>query len=100
MPKTRYNIYRSTVHCRYALACSRLSFFEAGLFFIVLFVFHIRWWTFAVLVVAIAGFRAAGSFNYALENVMRMARSKLVGSFRPAVASTRLRSMMDYGSDA
>ncbi|GAW37332.1 MULTISPECIES: IcmT/TraK family protein [unclassified Roseovarius] len=101
MPETRYNIYRSTVHWRYAMARPRLASFDARLvFFIVLFAFHIRWWTFALLVFAIAGFTAAGYFKYALENVLRLARSKLVGPFRPAVAYTRLRPMVDYGSDA
>ena len=76
-------------------------FFDARLiFFIILFVFHIRWWTFAVLVFAIAGFTGASYFNYSLENVIRLARSKLVGQFRPAVAYTRLRPMADFGSDA
>ena len=76
-------------------------FFDARLiFFIILFVFHIRWWTFAVLVFAIAGFAGASYFNYSLENVVRLFRSKLVGSFHPAVAYTRLRPMVDYGSDA
>ncbi|MCQ0090340.1 IcmT/TraK family protein [Roseovarius sp. M141] len=101
MAENRYNIYRSTVHWRYAMARPHLAFFDARLvFFIVLFVFHIRWWTFAVLVFAIAGFTGASYFNYALENVMRLCRSKLVGSFRPAITYTRLRPMADYGSDA
>ena len=94
MSENRYNIYRSTVHRRYAMARPRLEFF------IILFVFHIRWWTFAVLVFAIAGFTGAGYFNYALKNVLRLARSELVGPFRPAVAYTRLRPMVDYGSNA
>lgn len=101
MAEDRYNIYRSTVHWRYAMARPHLMFFDARLiFFIILFVFHIRWWTFAVLVFAIAGFTSASYFNYSLENVLRLFRSKLVGPFRPAVAYTRLRPMIDYGSDA
>ena len=101
MPEDRYNIYRSTVHWRYAMARPHLMFFDARLvFFIILFVFHIRWWTFAVLVFAIVGFTGASYFNYSLENVIRLVRSKLVGPFRPAVAHTRLRPMADFGSDA
>lgn len=101
MPEDRYNIYRSTVHWRYAMARPHLMFFDARLiFFIILFVFHIRWWTFAVLVFAIAGFTGASYFNYSLENVTRLARSKIVGPFRPAMAYTRLRPMVDFGSDA
>ena len=97
----RYNIYRSTVHWRYAMARPQLMLFDARLiFYIILFIFHIRWWTFAVLVSAIAGFTGASYFNYSPENVIRLARSKLVGSFRPAVAYTRLRPMADYGTDA
>jgi hypothetical protein len=76
-------------------------FFDARLiFFIVLLVFHIRWCTFAVIVFAIAGFTSAIYFNYSLENVLSLFRLKLVGSFRPAVPYTRLRPMVDYGSDA
>lgn len=100
MAEDRYNIYRSTVHWRYAMARPHLMFFDARLiFFIILFVFHIRWWTFGVLVFAIAGFTVASYFNYSLENVVRLFRSKLVGAFRPAVAYTRLRPMADFGSD-
>ncbi|MDF3416687.1 hypothetical protein HKX54_19630 [Sulfitobacter sp. M57] len=101
MAEDRYNIYRSTVHWRYAMARPHLMFFDARLiFFIILFVFHIRWWTFAMLVFAIAGFTSANYFKYSLENVLRLFRSKLVGPFRSAVAYTRLRPMVDYGSDA
>ncbi|WP_113913377.1 IcmT/TraK family protein [Roseovarius dicentrarchi] len=101
MAENRYNIYRSTVHWRYAMARPHLAFFDARLmFFIVLFAFHIRWWTFALLVLAIAGFTGAGYFNYALENVLRLARSRLVGPFRPTVACTRLRPMVEFGADA
>jgi hypothetical protein len=101
MAEDRYNIDRSTVHWRYAMAWPHLMFFDARLiFFIILFVFHIQWWTFAILMFAIAGFTAASYFNYSLENVVRLSRSKLVGSFRPAVAYTRLRPMADHGSDA
>ncbi|MDA8586546.1 IcmT/TraK family protein [Rhodobacteraceae bacterium] len=101
MAEARYNIYRSTVHWRYAMARPHLLFFDARLiFFIILFIFHIRWWTFAVLVFAIAGFTGASYFSFSLENVVRLVRSKLVGQFRPAVSHTRLRPMADYGSDA
>ena len=56
MASKRYNIYRSTVHWRYAMARPHLLFFDARLiFFIILFAFYIRWWTFIVLVIAIAG---------------------------------------------
>ena len=83
------------------MARPHLVFFDALLsFLIILFVFHIRWWTFAVLAFAIAGFTSANYFNYSLENVVRLFRLKLVGPFRPAVAYTRLRPMVDYGSDA
>lgn len=101
MAEDRYNIYRSTVHWRYAMAHPHLMFFDARLIvFIILFIFHIRWWTFAVLVIAIAGFTGASYFNYLLENLIRLLRSKLVGSFRSAVPYTRLRPMVDYGADA
>ena len=44
MAEGRYNIYRSTVHWRYTMARPHLMFFDARLiFFIILFVFHIRW---------------------------------------------------------
>lgn len=59
------------------------------IFFIALSGFHIRWWTFALLVAAIAGFAGAIYFNYMLENVIRVIRSKIVGSFGPAVAHAR-----------
>jgi len=96
-----YNIYRSTVYWRYAKARPHLLFFDARLiFFIALFGFHIRWWTFALLVVAIAGFTGASYFSYTLENVVRLLRSRIVGPFRPAVAYTRLRPMVEYGADS
>lgn len=101
MAEKRYNIYRSTVHWRYAMARPHLMFFDARLiFFIALFGFHIQWWTFILLAFAIAGFTGASYFNYTLENVVRLLRSRLVGPFRPAVAYTRLRLMVDYGSDS
>lgn len=101
MAKERYNVYRSTVHWRYAMARPHLLFFDARLiFFIVLFAFHIRWWTFVVLVAAIVIFSTANYFNYALADVIRLLRSKLVGPFRPATAYTRLRPMADYGAEA
>ncbi len=76
-------------------------FFDARLiFFIILFVFHVRWWTFGVLAFAIAGFTAASCFNYSLEYVIRFFSSKLEGPFRPAAAYTRLRPMVNYGTNA
>ena len=75
-------------------------FFDARLiFFFALFGFHIRCWTFMLLVLAIAGFSGASYFNYTLENVVRLMRSKIVGPFRPAVAYVRLRPLPDYGLD-
>jgi hypothetical protein len=100
MAEERYNIYRSTVHWRYAMARPHLMFFDARLiFFIALFGFHIRWWTFMLLVLAVAGFTGASYLNYTLENVVRLLRSKLVGPFRPAVPYTRLRLMVEYGAE-
>lgn len=101
MAEERYNIFRSTVHWRYAMARPQLTFFDARLvFFIALFAFHIRWWTFVLLVAAIVGFTCASYFSYSPANVLRLMRSKIVGTFRPAVSNTRLRPMADYGSDA
>ncbi len=101
MAEGRHNMYRSTVHWCYAMVRPHLLFFDARLiFFIALFGFHIRWRTFAMLVFAIAGFTGANYFNYTLENVVRLVRSKIVGSFRPAVANTRLRPMVEYGADS
>lgn len=101
MAEDRYNIFRSTVHWRYAMARPQMTFFDARLvFFIALFALHIRWWTFVLLVLAIVGSTCASYFNYSLENVVRLLRSKVVGPFRPAVSKTRLRPMVEYGSDA
>lgn len=100
MAEDRYNINRSTVLWRYAMSRPHLLFFDARLiFFIALFGFHIRWWTFTLLVLAIAGFTGAIYFSYTLENVVRLMRSKIVGPFIPAAPYTRLRPMVDYGSD-
>ena len=97
----RTNIFRTTVHWRYAMARPNLVFFDARLvFFIALFAFHIRWWTFTLLVCAIVGLSAARYFNYSLENLGRLIRSKLVGPFRPAIPHARLRPMLDYGAES
>lgn len=78
-----------------------LTFFDARLVvFIALFGFHIRWWTFTLLVTAVVGLTGASYMNYTIESVMRLARSKLAGPIRNAVSYTRLRSMVDYGADA
>lgn len=103
MAEERYNIFRSTVHWRYAMARPNLLFFDARLvFFIGLFAFHIRWWTFATLifVFAISGLAGASYFNYSLESLWRLIRSKVVGTFRPAIPHTRLRPMLDFGGDS
>jgi len=101
MAEERYNIFRSTVHWRYAMARPNLLFFDARLvFFIGLFAFHIRWWTFATLIFAISGLAGASYFNYSLESLWRLIRSKVVGTFRPAIPHTRLRPMLDFGGDS
>ena len=101
MTDDRVNIFRTTVHWRYAMARPRLLFFDARLvFFVVLFAFHIRWWTFILLATAICGFTAASQLNYSIEALIRLLRSRLVGGARPALPYTRLRPMADYGSDS
>ncbi len=83
------------------MARPRLLFFDARLvFFVILFAFHIRWWTFTLLVAAICGFTAANQLNYSIESLLRLLRSRLTGATRPALPYTRLRPMVDYGSDA
>lgn len=97
MAEERYNIFRSTVHWRYAMARPNLTFFDARLvFFVALFAFHIRWWTFLVLVTALAVFTVANQFNYSIESLWRLTRSRLTGTRRPATSYTRLRPMVDY----
>ena len=97
MANPRYNIYRSTVHWRYAMARPRLTFFDARLvFFVALFAFHIRWWTFLLLVFALVAHSVAGQMNYGPESLWRLLKSRLVGTFRPALPYTRLRPMVDY----
>lgn len=100
MSDDRYNIFRSTVHWRHAMSRPMLTFFDARLIvFIALFAFHIRWWTFVSLLVALAALTAASYMNYTIENVMRLLRSKLAGNTRYAVSHTRLRPMVDYGAE-
>lgn len=99
MADERYNIFRSTVHWRHSMARPHLTLFDARLvFFVALFVFHIRWWTFFLLIIALTVFGVANQLNYSLESIWRLARSRLVGSRRPAVPYTRLRPMVDYRS--
>lgn len=99
MADERYNIFRSTVHWRYAMGKPYLTFFDARLiFFVALFLFHIRWWTFVVLILAITVFTVANQLNYSLESLWRLFRSRLIGSRRPAVPYTRLRRMVEYGA--
>ncbi|WP_051645393.1 IcmT/TraK family protein [Labrenzia sp. DG1229] len=83
------------------MAQPRLLFFDARLvFFVALFAFHIRWWTFTLLVTAICGLAAANQLNYSIEALIRLLRSKLVGAARPALPYTRLRPMIDYSAEA
>ena len=100
MADERYNIYRSTVHWRYAMARPMLTFFDARLvFFIALFAFHIRWWTFLLLITALTLFGVAAQLNYSLHSVVRLVKSRMAGAYRPAVPYTRLRPMVDHHSD-
>lgn len=92
MPEDRYNISRSTVRWRYALARPQPIFVDARL------ILHIRWWTFVAFIFAFADFTSTSYFHCSLENVIRLARSKLVGSSRSAVANTRLRPMASNGA--
>ena len=99
MAEERYNIYRSAVHWRYAMARPMLTFFDARLvFFVALFAFHIRWWTFLLLITALTLFGVAGQLNYSLHSVVRLLKSRMAGAYRPAVPYTRLRPMVDYQS--
>ena len=99
MAEERYNNFRSTVHWRYAMARPNLTFFDARLvFFVALFAFHIRWWTFLVLVTALAVFTVANQFNYSIESLWRLMKSRMTGRRRPARPYTRLRPMVDFQS--
>lgn len=101
MSDERYNIFRSTVHWRYAMSRPVLTFFDARLIvFIVLFAFHIRWWTFTLLLLSVVLLSLANYMSYTVENVVRLIRSKIAGPIRTAVPSTRLRPMADYGAEA
>lgn len=101
MADERYNIFRSTVHWRHSMARPNLTLFDARLvFFVALFVFHIRWWTFLLLIAALTIFAVANQLNYSLESIWRLFRSKLTGTRRPAVPYTRLRPMVDFASNA
>lgn len=100
MFQDRHNIYCSAVHWRYAAAWPHLVFFDARVIsFIILFTFHTRLWTFVVLILPIVGLTRTSYFDCSLWNVIGFARSKLVGSFRPNVAYTRIRLMAAYRAD-
>lgn len=82
------------------MARPMLTFFNARLVFsIALFAFHIRWWTFLLLITALSLFGVAAQLNYTLHSVVRLVKSRLAGAYRPAVPYTRLRPMEDYHSD-
>lgn len=99
MSDEQYNIFRSTVHWRYAMARPNLTIFDARLiFFVALFLFHIRWWTFMLLIGALTVFFVANQMNYSIESISRLIRSRLIGNRRTAIVYTRLRPMMDYSS--
>jgi hypothetical protein len=101
MAEERYNIFRSTVHWRYAMARPSLTLVDARLvFFVALFAFHIRWWTFFLLVMALTTFAVAGQLNYSLEGLWRLLKSRIAGRRRPAVPYTRLRPYLTYGDQA
>lgn len=101
MASGRRNIYRSTVHWRYAMARSHLLFFDSRLIFLlILFAFHIRWWKSVVLLVEIVAVSRAIQFKHSLADLLRRLLSKPVEPLRPATAYTRLRPMVDYVGDA
>ncbi|WP_217430525.1 IcmT/TraK family protein [Sulfitobacter algicola] len=74
-----------------------LAFFDARLIFLIaFFAFHIRWWTFLILVIARTLFGVAEQLNYSLASLVRLLKSRLTGRCRSAVPYTRPRSMEEY----
>ncbi len=66
-------------------------------FVLPLFLFHIRWWTLLVLLVAVLAFVAMRVFQYRPSSAMRAARSALAGPLRPAQGGYHARIAVDYG---
>lgn len=65
------------------MAQPRLTLIDARLvFFTALVVFHIRWWTVLLLVVAFVALAVAGQMNYAPETLWGLLKNRFMGTFR------------------
>ncbi|OYR17614.1 IcmT/TraK family protein [Brucella thiophenivorans] len=95
------NIYGRTVEWRETMR--NPSFFMMDGYFVLflpIFLFHIRWWTFTVLVIMAIVFGTMRFFNYRPSSAFRAVRSLLAGSYRPARRGISGRSAIDYGFES
>ncbi|WP_198763764.1 IcmT/TraK family protein [Brucella anthropi] len=92
------DIYGRTIKWRETMR--NPSFFMLDGYFIIflpIFLFHIRWWTFELLVFSAIMFGAFRVFKYRPSSAFRAVRSALAGSNRPVRPSFKARSAIDYG---
>src|SRR5690606_30971110 len=82
---------------RVTMLPARMAVFDARMvFFVALFLLHIRLWTFGVLVFACLVFFILEQRGLSLPAAGRLVRSLLAGSRRPAVFPGQRRSRISY----
>ncbi len=92
------DLYGRTIAWRETMRTPCFFLLDAHIVFVLpLFVFHIRWWTFAVLVFAVLAFAALRGFQYRPSSALRLLRSALAGPLRPAQSVKPARFAVDFG---
>lgn len=92
------DLYGRTIAWRETMRNPRFFLLDAHCVFVLpLFLFHIRWWTFAVLLITFLCFAAMRMFQYGPSSAMRALRSAIAGPLRKPFGNTFLRPVVDYG---
>lgn len=91
-------IVGSPTYWRASMTMPRFLLFDARVIAaFVLLVFHLRIWTFAVLVATALTLWVVEHYGYRFPNALRAARNALAGRSRPAIPRARYRRMRDFG---
>ncbi|KAB0565341.1 MULTISPECIES: IcmT/TraK family protein [Brucella] len=92
------DLYGRTIMWRETMRTPSFFLLDAHCIFVLpLFLFHKRWWTFAVLLVTVLSFAAMRLFQYRPSSAVRAFRSVLAGPLRQPFGDSRLRPGVDYG---
>lgn len=80
------DLHKADTHWRDSARAARFFFIDArSVFPLVLFLFHISWWTFYVAIVASVFFAALEHYGFAVPVFLRWLRSLLAGPLKKAV---------------